>query len=124
VTTRPRGLFLVAAAVVQFLVWLLAMGRYAGDRHASSAVPAWLVLEAVLAVLIGIVATDRSQVVTAVLGGWLLQAVHFAVVTPKDDAHNMWAVGLFLQAFLAVLALGLAATVHVLTRYAGRRRRG
>jgi hypothetical protein len=113
-----------AAAVVQFVVWLLAMGRSAGNWDASGSVPAWLVLEAVIAVLIGILGSDRSQVAAAVLGGWLLMAIHFAVVTPKDDEHNLWAVGVFAQLFLAAAALGLAAAAHVLTRYVRRRRHG
>jgi hypothetical protein len=121
VTRTP---FVAVAAVVQFVVWLLTEGRSAGDWDASGSVPAWLVLEAVVAVLIGIVGSDRSQVAAAVLGGWLLMAVHFAVVTPKDDEHNLWAVGLFAQLILAAVAPGLAGTAHGLTRYARRRRSG
>jgi hypothetical protein len=80
----------------------------------------WLGLEAVLAVLVGVLAGSSRLVVATVLGGWFLQAVYFAVGTPKDEDHNLWAVGLVELAFLGVLALGAALLAQLL---AGRVRR-
>ena len=84
----------------------------------------WLLLEGILAVLIGVVAASSRLVVEAVLGGWLLQAVYFAVVTPKDENHDLWGVGLFVLAFLGAVALGLALLARVLTRRVRRRAAG
>jgi len=49
----------------------------------------------------------------AVLLGWGLQMAHFALVAPKGEDGNLWAVGLFVQAFFAAVALGLAVLAYV-----------
>ena len=88
------------------------------------AIATWLVLEALAAVLIGVAVPERALVRQAVLAGWLLQAVHFTVTTPKDDDHNPWGVGLVVFGVLGVVALGVALTVWTLVGRVRRRPRG
>ncbi|HLM05933.1 MAG TPA: hypothetical protein VK402_12190 [Blastococcus sp.] len=110
---RP-GSFVTSGAVAALVVHLVVL-RNLWDPTRGQLVT-WLVLEAVVAVAIGVAAPRGGVVAAGVLGGWLLQAVYFAVVTPKDDTHNLWAVGLVELAFLGAVALGLALLAHLITR--------
>ena len=60
----------------------------------------------------------------AVLLGWGLQMAHFALVAPKGEDGNLWAVGLFVQAFFAAVALGLAVLAYVVANRLRSRSRG
>ena len=115
---RSRA-WVAVAAVLQLVIWLVTMPDLWDPAPGEWVV--WLSLEAGAAVLIGVAAPERALVGRAVLAGWLLQAVHVAVVTPKDDDHNLWGVGLAVLAFLGVLALGVALLARVATRRVRRR---
>jgi hypothetical protein len=71
--------FVVLGAAVHLVVWLVVRPDLAGpqwtDGHATEI---WLALEAVLAVVLGLLAPARRELVVAVLAGWALQAAHFA----------------------------------------------
>jgi hypothetical protein len=108
-----RAAFVTVGAVSALVVHLVALSDMWNPTPAEWVT--WLVPEAIVAVLIGVVAASSRLVVTAVLGGWLLQAVYFAVVTPKDENHNLWAVGLFELAFFGAVALGLALLARLQT---------
>ena len=114
-----RVLWVGSAAVVQYVIWLLTVPDLWDP--APGAIATWLVLEAAAAVVIWAIVSERALVVPAVVAGWLLQAVHFTVTTPKDDDHNLWGVGLVVFAFLGAVALGVAGTVRTLTRRVRRR---
>jgi hypothetical protein len=122
--TLLRGAFVAVGAGIELLVWLLTMRETAAYWTSDSAWVTWLVLEAAAAVLIGVVAAEWELVVGAVLAGWLLQAVHFAVVTLKDEDHNLWAVGVYVQVIFGAVAVGLALLARGLTRAVRRRLSG
>ena len=101
------------AALVQLGVWLVTRP----DLDATAgAVTTWLVGEAVAAAVIGATAAGDGRAARAVLLGWGLQMLHYAVVVPKGEEANLWAVGLFLQAFLAGVAVLLASLACVVAR--------
>lgn len=117
-----RAVFVTVGAVAALVVQLVTLPDLWNPTSAEWA--RWLVLEGMVAVVIGIVAADVRLIVAAVLGGWLLQAGYFAVVTPKDEHHDLWAVGLFALAFLGVVALGSALLARLLTGRLRRRAHG
>jgi hypothetical protein len=82
------------------------------DGHALET---WLVLEAVAAVVLGLLAPGRRELVTAVLAGWALQALHFGFSGAHYD-DTLWGVGLFGQVLFAVVAVGPAFVAARLTR--------
>jgi hypothetical protein len=112
-----RIAFVAGGALASLAAWLVTRPDLvepgATDR---TPVVVWLGLEAVAAVLIGWVAPDRAAAVRAVLVGWGLQMAHFAFLGEHhDDGSGLWAVGLFLHAFLAVVAVGAALVADRLT---------
>jgi hypothetical protein len=108
----PRLVFLTGAALVQLVVWLVVRPDLAGPQWAEGrSLEVWLALEAVAAVLVGLVAPDRASITGAVLVGWGLQMAHFAVLGDHYD-DTLWGVGFFVMAFLAAWATGLALLVH------------
>jgi len=116
VTTVPgvvggRRVFVATAALTQLAIWLVTRP----DLHeaGAGAAVAWLVGEAVAALVIGGFAAGDGRAARAVLLGWGLQMAHFALVAPKGEDGNLWAVGLFVQAFFAAVALGLAVLAYV-----------
>jgi hypothetical protein len=109
-----RRVFVCVAALAQLGIWLLT--RPDLDSAGSGAAVTWLVAEAVVGLLIGGTAEGDGRAVRAVLLGWGLQMAHYAVVVPKGEEANLWAVGLFLQAFLAVAAVVLALLAYVVAR--------
>ena len=114
-----RRAFVAVGAVTALVVQLLVLPDIWNPSR--GALVTWLVVEAGVAVLLGIAAGGPGVVAAAVLGGWLLQAMVFAVVTPKDENHNLWAVGLVELAFFGALALGLAFLARLLTGLVRRR---
>jgi hypothetical protein len=118
-TAWRRRAFVAVGAVTALVVQLLVLPDIWNPSRGALA--SWLVVEAVVAVLIGLVPAGARVVAAAVLGGWLLQAVVFAVVTPKDENHNLWAVGLVELAFFGAVALGLAFMARLLTGLVRRR---
>jgi hypothetical protein len=107
--------FVVLGAGVQLGVWLVVRPDLAGpqwsDGHATEI---WLALEAVAAVVLGLLAPARRELVTAVLAGWALQAAHFIVLGDHYD-DTLWGIGVFGQAFLAAVAVGVALLADRLT---------
>jgi hypothetical protein len=98
--------------LVQLAVWLVVRPDLAGPQWAEGQeLEWWLGLEAVAALLIGLIATDRTSIVRAVLVGWSLQIAHFVVLGEHHD-DTLWGVGVFVMAFLAAWATGLALLVH------------
>ncbi len=114
---------LVGGALAQLAVWVVARPETAAS-FGEGRVVAWLVLEAALAAVIGVVSADERLAVRSVVLGWLLQVLWYAVTVDKGDGNNLWGVVLVLQAGLAVVATVIA---RVLARTAARvrsRRRG
>jgi hypothetical protein len=101
-----RRVFVGTAALAQLAIWLGTRP----DLHeaGAGAAVAWLVGEAVAALVIGGFAAGDGRAARAVLVGWGLQMAHFALVAPKGEDGNLWAVGLFVQAFFAAVALALS----------------
>ena len=109
-----RGPYVAAGALVHLGIWPALRPDLAGpvwDRGRS--LETWLALEALAAVLTGATARDRDLAAGAVLGGWGLQMARFAVLGEHWD-DTLWGVALFGQAFLAVVALGLALATGAL----------
>jgi hypothetical protein len=114
-----RRAFVAVAAITALVVQLLVLPDIWSPSPGT--LVTWLLVEAVVAVVIGVVPAAPDVVAAAVLSGWLLQAAVFAVVTPKDENHNLWAVGLVELAFFGAVALGLAFLARLLTRLIRRR---
>jgi hypothetical protein len=107
--------FVVLGAVVQLVVWLVVRPDLAGPQWSDGhALEIWLGLEAVAAVVLGALAPDRRSAVAAVSAGWGLQLLHFAVLGDHYDG-TLWGVGVFGQAFLAAVAVGVALLADRLT---------
>jgi hypothetical protein len=114
--TRYRhGAFLVLGAAAQLAVWLVFRPDLAGPRWSDGpATEAWLSVEAGAAVVLGLLARGRRELVAAVLAGWGLQILHFAFLGNHYDG-TLWGVGIFGQAFLAAVAVGVALLADRLT---------
>jgi peptidoglycan/LPS O-acetylase OafA/YrhL len=113
----------VIGALGQLAVWLVTRPDLAGPRWSQGhSTEVWLALEALAAVLIGSVAPDRAAAVRAVLVGWGLQMAHFAFLGDHYD-DTLWGVGLYLEAFLAAVAVGLALLARRVTDSDRRRSR-
>jgi hypothetical protein len=116
-----RLVVLLGGALLQLAVWLVLRPDLAGPQWSEgSDLELWLALEAGVAVLVGIVAPDRSTAVRAVVLGWVLQILHFGVLGEHYD-DTLWGVGIFGDVVLAAVAVGLALLAR---RLAGRDRRG
>jgi hypothetical protein len=113
----------VVGALGQLAVWLATRPDLAGPQwsHGRST-EVWLALEALAAVLIGSLAPDRAAAVRAVLVGWSLQMARLAFLGDHYD-DTLWGVGLYLEAFLAAVAVGLALVARRVTDSARRRSR-
>lgn len=109
-----RRVFVGAAALVQLGIWLLT--RPFSESGDSGALTTWLVGEALTAVVVGAVAAPDGRAARAVMAGWGLQMLHYAVVAPKGEEDNLWAVGLVLQSFFAAGALLLALLTYAVAR--------
>jgi hypothetical protein len=108
--------FVVLGAAAQLVLWLVVRPDLAGPQWTDGhALEAWLATEAVAAVLLGVLAPGRRELVSAVLGGWTLQALHVAVIGEHYD-DTLWGVGVLVQACLAAVAVGLALLADRLTR--------
>ena len=110
---------LAVGALAQLAVWLVLRPDLAGPQWTDgSALEIWLASEALAAVLIGLLAPDRSTVVRTILLGWLLQALIWwssaSTTTTRCGASGV------LEVFLAASAVGLALLARRLT---GRDRR-
>ncbi len=111
---------LAVGALAQLAVWLVLRPDLAGPQWTDGSVlEIWLVSEALAAVLIGLLAPDRSTVVRTILLGWLLQALHLTVFGEHYD-DTLWGLGVFIDVFLAASAVGLA---FLACRLTGRDRR-
>ena len=111
---------LAVGALAQLAVWLVLRPDLAGPQWTDgSALEIWLASEALAAVLIGLLAPDRSTVVRTILLGWLLEALHLIVLGEHYD-DTLWGLGVFLEVFLAASAVGLGLLARRLT---GRDRR-
>lgn len=122
-TRRRRLVTLLAGGAAQFVLWLILRPDEAGAQWTDgTALEVWLGLEALAAVVIGLVAPDRQAVVGTVAVGWLLQVLHFAVLGEHYDS-TLWSVGMFLQVVFGVAAAGLALLGRILTRRDRRRLR-
>jgi hypothetical protein len=109
-----RRIFVGVAALAQLGIWLLT--RPDLESASAGALATWLAGEAVAAVVIGGTAADDGRAARAVLLGWGLVMLHYAVVVPKGEEDNLWAVGLALQAVLAVVAVLLGLLAYVVVR--------
>ncbi len=110
----------VVGVLAQLAVWLVLRPDRAGPRWTEGSVlELWLMTEAVVALLIGVLAPDRSTVTRTVLLGWVLQVLHLVVVGEHHD-DTLWGVGVFIDVVLAAGAVGLALLARRLT---GRDRR-
>jgi hypothetical protein len=115
-----RLVVLAVGALAQLAVWLVLRPDLAGPQWTDgSALEIWLASEALAAVLIGLLAPDRSTVGRTILLGWLLQALHLIVLGEHYD-DTLWGLGVFFEVFLAAAAVGLALLARRLT---GRDRR-
>lgn len=112
-----RGALVAVGAVAALVINLLVLPDI--WEPPTGRLVTWLVLEAVLAVLIGLIAEDRLLARRTVLGGWLLQMVWFVVVTPKDEEHNLWGVGIVVLGSFGAVALGLALLTYRVRRRTG-----
>jgi hypothetical protein len=65
-------------------------------------------------VLLGVLARGRRELVAAVLTGWALQVLHFALLGDHYD-DTLWGVGVLGQGLLATVAVGLALLADRLT---------
>ena len=116
-----RLLCLIGAALVQLAVWLVVRPDLAGPQWSEGrSVELWLVLEAVAAVLIGLIASDKALAVQAVLAGWGLQMLHFRLLGEHYD-DTLAGLGLLWQVFFAVVARALTLLAYPLRRRARRR---
>ncbi|MCW2701363.1 MAG: hypothetical protein JWQ45_2898 [Blastococcus sp.] len=104
-----RGLVVLGVgAFVQLAVWIALRPDLAGPRWTEgTAAAAWLALEAVAAVLIGVTAPERAVAVRTVVAGWALQALHFTFLGDHYD-DTLWGVGVLGQLVLAAAAVVLA----------------
>jgi hypothetical protein len=117
---RGRVVVLVVGALGQLAVWLVLRPDLAGPQWTDGSVlEIWLVSEALAAVLIGLLAPDRSTVARTILLGWLLQGLHLIVLGEHYD-NTLWGFGVFIDVILAASAVGLALLARRLT---GRDRR-
>jgi hypothetical protein len=111
-----QGAFVVFGATALLAGWLVVRPDLAGpqwsDGHATET---WLAVEAGLALALGILTPGRRALVRAVLLGWGLQMLHFAFFGDHYD-DTLWAVGLFGQAFLAAVAVGVGLLADRLSR--------
>ena len=113
--TAGRAAFVALAAAAQLAVWLVLRPDLAGPRWSDGHVTeAWLALEAVTAVVVGVLAHGRRELVAAVLVGWALQATHLVLFGGHYD-DTLWGIGVFLQALVAAVAVGLAILADRLT---------
>jgi hypothetical protein len=107
--------FVILGALVQLAIWLVARPDLAGPQWSDGrAVETWLALEAVAAVVLGLLTPGRRELVAAVLAGWALQAGHFAFLGDHYD-DTLWGVGLLGQAVFAAVAVGVASLAARLT---------
>ena len=107
--------FVLLGAAVQLVVWLVVRPDLAGPQWSDGhALEVWLALEAVAAVVLGILAPGRRELVVVVLAGWASQAVHFVVLGDHYD-DTLWGIGLFGLAVLAAVAVGVARLADRLT---------
>jgi anti-sigma-K factor RskA len=108
--------FVVLGALLQPAIWLAVRPDLCGPQWTDGhALEIWLVLEGVVAVVLGLLAPGRRELVTAVLAGWALQVVHFALFGAHYD-DTLWGVGLVVQALCAAVAVGLASLAARLSR--------
>ena len=113
----------MVGALVQLTIWLVLRPDLAGPQWTAGAVlEFWLVFEAVAALLVGVLAPDRSTVVRTIVLGWLLQALHFVVLGEHYD-DTLWGVGVFFHVIFAASAVGLALLARAVTRGSRRRAR-
>lgn len=111
---------LLGGAMAQLSVWLVFRPDRAGsDWSEGAGFEAWLALEAVLAVAIGLVAADRSLVRWTIIVGWGLQMAHFTAFGEHYD-DPLAGLGVVVQAVLAAGAVIVALIAHRCTRGAGR----
>lgn len=102
-----RWTLVLVAAAAALAPWLITRPDRAGAQWTDgSALQYWLVAEAVVAVVVGLLSADRKTVVWSVSLGWALQMLHFALLGDHYDG-TLWAVGLFMQGLLGGVALGL-----------------
>jgi hypothetical protein len=116
--TRFRAVpvaFVVLGALLQLAIWLVLRPDLAGPQWSDGhALEAWWALEAVAAVVLGLLTPGRRELVTAVVAGWALQAGHFAVLGDHYD-DTLWGVGLLGEVLFAAVAVGLAFLAARLT---------
>jgi hypothetical protein len=114
-TRYRQGAFVVLGAAAQLVAWLVIRPDLAGPQWSDGhAVETWLAVEAGIAVLLGVLAQDRRELVAAVLTGWGLQLLHFAFLGDHYD-DTLWGIGLLGQAVLATVAVGVALLADRLT---------
>ena len=101
-------------AGVQLVAWLLIRPDRAGATWTDgTASEAWVGVEAVLAVAIGLSGPDRRTAGWTVLTGWLLQMLHFLFFGEHYD-DPLAGVGVIIQMVFALVALGIALVAYFL----------
>jgi ABC-type Na+ efflux pump permease subunit len=114
-TGRRRLVALLVGACALLAAWLVLRPDLAGPQwRDGTALESWLGVEALLAVVVGVLAPDRQTVVVTVAFGWFLQMLHFAVLGDHYDG-TLWGVGLLGEVVLAAAAVGLALLARLLT---------
>jgi hypothetical protein len=115
VSRRPgRIAFVVLGALLQLAIWLVVRPDLAGPQWSAAGTGTWLGIEIGVAALLGVMAPGRRELVAAVLTGWGVQALHFAFLGAHYD-DTLWGIGLFGQALLAAVAVGVAVMADRLT---------
>jgi len=122
--TDRRIAFVVVAAVVQLVVWLVLRPDLAGPQWTEGrSLEAWLAVEALVAAAIGAMAPGRRESVMAVMAGWVLQGLQFAILGNHYD-DTLWGIGVVGQAVMGALAVGAALVARVLTAQTRARHAG
>jgi hypothetical protein len=105
----------VLGALVQLAIWLVLRPDLTGPQWSDGhALEIWLALQAAAAVVLGLVAPGRRELLAAVLTGWALQAAHLAFLGDHYD-DTLWGIGLLGEALLAAVAVGVALVAARLT---------
>ena len=122
--TDRRIAFVVVAAVVQLVVWLVLRPDLAGPQWTEGrSLEAWLAVEALVAAAIGAMAPGRRESVMAVMAGWVLQGLQFVILGNHYD-DTLWGIGVVGQAVMGALAVGAALVARVLTAQTRARHAG
>lgn len=97
--------FLATGSAVQLGMWLaLRPDMTRPTWTIGNNYKIWMALEAFTAIGIGAITADRKLAMSTVALGWVLQILHFGSLGEHYD-DPLWGVGVYVQAFLAGIAL-------------------